>query len=100
MANQRLASRARLTAQERQESLGRGLGDVLGKIRSGGFNTAQDRALTELQNRRSAAQRGSQLEAGFGAQGSDAQRQYAQDLLGLGQRQISSGRQWLETSLA
>jgi len=86
-------SRARLTAQERQESLGRGLGDVLGKIRSGGFNTAQDRALTELQNRRSAAQRGSQLEAGFGAQGSDAQRQYAQDLLGLGQGRSAAARQ-------
>ena len=86
-------SRARLTAQERQESLGRGLGDVLGKIRSGGFNTAQDRALTELQNRRSAAQRGAQLEAGFGAQGSDAQRQYAQDLLGLGQGRSAAARQ-------
>jgi len=86
-------SRARLTAQERQESLGRGLGDVLGKIRSGGFNTAQDRALTELQNRRSAAQRGAQLEAGFGAQGSDAQRQYAQDLLGLGQNRSAAARQ-------
>jgi len=86
-------SRARLTAQERQESLGRGLGDVLGKIRSGGFNTAQDRALTELQNRRSAAQRGSQLQAGFGAQGSDAQRQYAQDLLGLGQGRSAAARQ-------
>src|SRR5210317_2076425 len=51
-------SRARLTAQERQESLGRGLGDVLSKIRSGGFNTAQDRALTELQNRRAGARSG------------------------------------------
>jgi len=50
-------SRARLTAQERQESLGRGLGDVLSKIRSGGFNTAQERALQELQNQRSAAAR-------------------------------------------
>ena len=86
-------SRARLTAQERQESLGRGLGDVLSKIRSGGFNTAQDRALQELENRRSAAQRGSQLEAGFGKQGSDAQRQYAQDLLGLGQNRSSAARQ-------
>ena len=86
-------SRARLTAQERQESLGRGLGDVLSKIRSGGFNTAQERALQELQNQRSAAQRGSQLEAGFGAQGSEAQRQYAQDLLGLGQGRSAAARQ-------
>src|SRR5210317_2194506 len=86
-------SRARLTAQERQESLGRGLGDVLSKIRSGGFNTAQERALQELQNQRSAAQRGAQLEAGFGAQGSEAQRQYAQDLLGLGQGRSAAARQ-------
>lgn len=86
-------SRARLTAQERQESLGRGLGDVLSKIRSGGFDTAQSRALQELENRRSASQRGAQLEAGFGAQGSDAQRQYAQDLLGLGQGRSAAARQ-------
>lgn len=86
-------SRARLTAQERQESLGRGLGDVLSKIRSGGFNTAQERALQELQNQRSAAQRGSQLEAGFGKQGSEARRQYAQDLLGLGQNRSAAARQ-------
>jgi len=86
-------SRARLTSQERQESLGRGLGDVLSKIRSGGFNTAQDRALTELQNRRSGARSGATLEAGFGRQGSDAQRQYAQDLLGLGQGRSAAARQ-------
>jgi len=87
-------SRARLTAQERQESLGRGLGDVLSKIRSGGFNTAQDRALNELQNRRSLAGSAAQLEAGFGAQGSDAQRQYAQDLMGLGQNRAAVERQY------
>ena len=86
-------SRARLTAQERQESLGRGLGDVLSRIRSGGFETAQERALRELENQRSAAQRGAELEAGFGAQGSDAQRQYAEDLLGLGQNRSSAARQ-------
>ena len=86
-------SRARLTAQERQESLGRGLGDVLSKIRSGGFETAQQRALQELENRRSGARSGAQLEAGFGAQGSDAQRQYAQDLLGLGQGRSAAARQ-------
>jgi len=86
-------SRARLTAQERQESLGRGLGDVLSKIRSGGFETAQQRALQELENRRSGARSGAQLEAGFGAQGSDAQRQYAQDLLGLGQSRSAAARQ-------
>jgi len=86
-------SRARLTAQERQESLGRGLGDVLSKIRSGGFDTAQSRALQELENRRAGARSGATLEAGFGAQGSEAQRQYAQDLLGLGQGRSAAARQ-------
>jgi hypothetical protein len=87
-------SRARLTADERRASLGRGLGEALGQIRSGGFNTAQDRALTELQNRRSGASSAAQLEAGFGAQGSDAQRQYAQDLLGMGQNRSNLERQY------
>ena len=86
-------SRARLTAQERQESLGRGLGDVLSKIRSGGFDTAQQRALQELENLRSGARSGAQLEAGFGGTQSAAQRQYAQDLLGLGQSRSSAARQ-------
>ena len=87
-------SRARLTADERRASLGRGLGEALGQIRSGGFNTAQDRALTELQNRRSGASTAAQLESGFGAQGSDAQRQYAQDLIGLGRGRSDLERQY------
>ena len=87
-------SRARLTADERRASLGRGLGEALGQIRSGGFNTAQDRALNELQNRRSGASSAAQLEAGFGAQGSDAQRQYAQDLMGIGQNRSAAERQY------
>jgi len=45
-------SRARLTAGERQAAIGRGLGEVLGKIRSGGFQTAQQRALEELDRQR------------------------------------------------
>jgi hypothetical protein len=87
-------SRARLTADERRASLGRGLGEALGQIRSGGFNTAQDRALTELQNQRSGARSGATLEAGFGAQGSDAQRQYAQDLMGIGRGRSDLERQY------
>jgi len=88
-------SRARLSSAERQSALGRGLGEALSQIRSGGFDTAQSRALQELENQRSGARSGAQLEAGFGAQGSDAQRQYAQDLLGIGQ-----GRSALERQLA
>ena len=86
-------SRARLSAGERQASLGRGLGEALSQIRSGGFDTAQSRALQELENQRSGARSGATLEAGFGAQGLDAQRQYAQDLLGLGQGRSAAERQ-------
>ena len=87
-------SRARLTADERRESLGRGLGKALGQIRSGGFDTAQSRALQELENQRTGARSGATLEAGFGAQGSDARRQYAQDLLGLGRGRSDLERQY------
>ena len=87
-------SRARLTADERRESLGRGLGKALGQIRSGGFDTAQSRALQELENQRTGARSGATLEAGFGAQGSDAQRQYAQDLMGLGRGRSDLERQY------
>jgi hypothetical protein len=87
-------SRARLSSAERQSALGRGLGEALSQIRSGGFDTAQSRALQELENRRSGARSGATLEAGFGAQGLDAQRQYAQDLLGLGQGRSAAERQY------
>ena len=38
-------SRARLSAEERRSALGRGLGEALAGIRSGGFDTAQKRAM-------------------------------------------------------
>ncbi len=41
-------SRARLGATERQEALGRGLGEALGGIRSRGFQQAQQAAMGEL----------------------------------------------------
>jgi len=49
--------------------------------------------LQELENRRAGARSGATLEAGFGAQGSEAQRRYAQDLLGLGQGRSAAARQ-------
>jgi len=87
-------SRARLSSAERQSALGRGLGEALSQIRSGGFDTAQSRALQELENQRSGARSGATLEAGFGAQGSDAQRQYAQDLMGIGRGRSDLERQY------
>ena len=78
-------SRARLTAGERQRAFGRGLADVLSRIRSGGFQTAEDRALQELRDIRSGARSAAQLESGFGGALSSAQRGFATDLIGLGQ---------------
>ena len=49
-------SRARLTAEERREALGRGLADRISAIRSGGFQQAQQTALGEFA-RQQAAQR-------------------------------------------
>ena len=43
-------SRARLTAGERQEALGRGLAEALSGIRSQGYTEAQRRALENYQN--------------------------------------------------
>jgi len=67
-------SRARLGAEERQRAFGRGLAESLGRIRSGGFQTAQERALQELERQRSGARSAAQLESGFGGQLSQAQR--------------------------
>ena len=78
-------SRARLTAGERQAAIGRGLGEVLGRIRSGGFQTAQDRAIQELERQRAGARSAAQLEAGFGGTLSSALRGFGGDLIGLGQ---------------
>jgi hypothetical protein len=78
-------SRARLGAEERQRAFGRGLGETLGRIRSGGFQTAQERALRELESQRGGARAAAQLESGFGGQLSQAQRLYGADISGLGQ---------------
>ena len=94
-------SRARLGADERREALGRGLGQALGNIRSGGFQQAQQAGMGEFarqQNARRAASSGLGGLAGsrLGAQqglsnrmGSGAQQRLAADkgvidLLGQG----------------
>jgi len=78
-------SRARLGAEERQRAFGRGLGEVLGRLRSGGFQTAQERSLQELERQRAGARAAAQLEAGFGGDIAAAQRLYGADIAGLGQ---------------
>jgi hypothetical protein len=79
-------SRARLSAGERQASLGRGLGEALSQIRSGGFDTAQSRAMEESRFGRGALERAGQTEAGYGQALSGARRGYAGDMLSLGQQ--------------
>jgi hypothetical protein len=79
-------SRARLTAGERQASLGRGLGEALANIRSGGFNTAQQRAIDESRFSRGALERAGQTEAGYGQTLMGARRGYAGDIMGIGQQ--------------
>jgi hypothetical protein len=85
-------SRARLTAGERQASLGRGLGEALANIRSGGFNTAQQRAMDESRFSRGALERAGQTEAGYGQTLMGARRGYAGDMLGIGQQRGNLAR--------
>lgn len=65
-------SRARLGASERQRALGRGLGEAIGALRSGGFQQAQQRAMSEFarqqeQQRAAASQLGGLAGTQFGA---------------------------------
>jgi hypothetical protein len=61
-------SRARLSAGERQSALGRGLGEALANIRSGGFQRAQQAALGEFGRQQSALERSGGTLAGLGQQ--------------------------------
>ena len=79
-------SRARLGAEERRAALGRGLGEALAGIRSGGFDTAQQRAIGESQFGRSALERAGAFEAGLGRDTLGARRGYAGDVMGIGTR--------------
>jgi hypothetical protein len=79
-------SRARLGAEERRAALGKGLGQALAGIRSGGFDTAQSRAIGESQFGRGALERAGAFEAGLGRDTLGARRGYAGDMMGLGAR--------------
>jgi hypothetical protein len=76
-------SRARLTADERRAALGRGLGEVLGKIRSGGFQTAQDRALAESRFGRGRLADAAKFEQGLGSSLFGARRNISSDIRGV-----------------
>ena len=85
-------SRARLGAEERRAALGKGLGQALAGIRSGGFDTAQQRAIGESQFGRGALERAGSFEAGLGRNMLDARRGYAGDMMGLGARRSDIAR--------
>ena len=59
-------SRARLTADERRAALGRGLGEALAGIRSGGFRDARGAAMGEFGRERGAQERFGSTLAGAG----------------------------------
>jgi len=61
-------SRARLTADERRAALGRGLGEALAGIRSGGFGQAQQAALGEFGRQAEARAGLADRLSGFGSQ--------------------------------
>jgi len=86
-------SRARLSAGERQAALGRGLGEALAGIRSGGYGQALGAAQRESEFGRGALERAAGFEAGLGQAASAARRGYAGDILGLGQQRgaLASG---------
>ena len=78
-------SRARLGAEERRESLGRGLGEAIGGLRSSGFRQAQGLGLGEF-----ARQRAAERAAASGLSGLFGQRLGAQQALGQGLGSLAS----------
>jgi hypothetical protein len=74
-------SRARLGAGERQAALGRGLGEALSRIRSGGYTQALGAAQRESEFGRGALQRAAEFEQGLGRELSG----FGRELGGLGQ---------------
>ena len=77
-------SRARLTAAERQRALGKGLGEALAGIRSGGFQQALGQAQRESEFQRGGLERAASFESGLGARELEARRGFGQDLLTVG----------------
>jgi len=109
-------SRARLSAEERRESLGRGLAEALGGIRSRGFSEAQQTGLGEFARQRQAERLASSglaglagtrfgatqtgagalsnlgnIEAQYGADAANAMFGLGSNLQGLGQQTQQSG---------
>ena len=83
-------SRARLSAGERREALGRGLGEALGGIRSRGFSEAQQTGLGEFARQRQAERLASSGLAGLSGQRLGAQQSLGRQLSGLAGAQLGA----------
>ena len=77
-------SRARLSADERREALGRGLGDALSNIRSRGFSQAQQTGLGEFARQKQAERSAASGLLGIGAQRGASASQLGSQLAGYG----------------
>ena len=89
-------SRARLTAADRQEALGRGLAEALGGIRQAGFGQAQRDALTTFAQQRQAEQQAARDLGQVGTTLADLRARERAGLAGFGQ----TGRGIEETALS
>ena len=89
-------SRARLTAADRQEALGRGLAEALGGIRQAGFGQAQRDALTTFAQQRQAEQQAARDIGQVGSTLADLRARERAGLAGFGQ----TGRDIEETGLS
>ena len=89
-------SRARLTAAERQEALGRGLAEALGGIRQTGFGQAQRDALTTFAQQKQAEQLAARDIGQVGSTLADLRARERAGLAGFGQ----TGRGIEETALS
>jgi hypothetical protein len=92
-------SRARLSAAERREALGRGLGEALGGIRSRGFSEAQQTGLGEFARQRQAERLASSGLAGLAGAELGAQQALGSQLTGLAGAQLGA-QQNLGSTLA
>lgn len=95
-------SRARLGAAERREALGRGLGEVISGIRSGGFSEAQRLGIGEFARQQQAARTAAGSLANLAGSRMAGQQQLAGALSGLGnlESQIGQQRQQSQFGLA
>jgi hypothetical protein len=83
-------SRARLSAEERREALGRGLGQSLGSLRAQGFGQAQSTGLNEFARQRAQEMATSQGLAGLSGSRLGSQQNLTNQLSGFAGQQLGA----------